>query len=166
MGIRKITQCAIFASVALIIFALESLIPPIVPVPGFKLGLANVVTLSAVYILGRKEAFWILLVRIILGNMFTGQLMSMMYSLCGGLLCFGVTALFKGFFQNNTIWALGIIGAIFHNIGQTLCAYFLFDSVSLIYYGAVLCITAFATGTFTGLCAQFCINHIKEKDDD
>ncbi len=162
MNTQKITQSALFASVSLIIFVLESFIPPIVPIPGFKLGLANVVTLSAIYILGRKEAFFILMVRIVLGNLFTGQLMSMFYSLCGGLMCFGITALLKSFFQQNTIWTLGIIGAVFHNIGQTLCAYFLFSSVSLIYYGVILCITAFATGTFTGLCAQYCVKYFSK----
>ena len=86
MSIRRLTRCAVLASVALIIFILEAQIPPIVPVPGFKLGLANVVTLGAMYFLGIKEALLILTVRIVLGNMFSGQLMSMMYSFCGGYL--------------------------------------------------------------------------------
>ena len=128
------------------------------PVPGFKLGLANVVTLGAMYFLGIKEALLILTVRIVLGNMFSGQLMSMMYSFCGGYLCFGITALLKKYFNGNTIWALGVIGAIFHNIGQTLCAYFFFESEAIFYYGTVLCFTAVVTGIFTGLCAQFAVS--------
>ncbi len=163
MKVRNLTRCALFASVALIIFIVESHIPPIIPVPGFKLGLANVVTLAAMYVLGRKEAFWILTVRIILGNMFSGQLMSMLYSFCGGYLCFGITALLKNRFGSNTVWALGVIGAIFHNIGQTLCAYFFFESGAIFYYGAVLCLAAVVTGIFTGLCAQFTIKYFKEK---
>jgi len=165
MNIHKLTRCALFAAVALIVFVLESLIPPLVPVPGFKIGLANVVTLSALYILGRREAFFILIVRIVLGNIFTGQLVSMMYSLCGGFLCFLVTAALKNCFKNDTLWALGIIGALCHNLGQTLCAYFMYDSVSIIYYGAVLCLASFVTGAFTGLCAQFTVKHfLKERN--
>ena len=163
MNVRKITRCALFASVALIIFIVESYIPPVIPVPGFKLGLANVVTLASVYILGRKEAFWILTVRIILGNMFSGQLMSMMYSFCGGYLCFGITALLKNRFGGSTIWALGVAGAISHTLGQTACAYFFFDSEAIFYYGAVLCLAAVITGIFTGLCAQFLTKYFKEK---
>ena len=162
MNIRKLTRCALFASVALIIFIVESHIPPVVPVPGFKLGLANVVTLAAVYMLGIKEAFFILTVRIILGNMFSGQLMSMLYSFCGGYLCFGITALLKKYFHGNTIWALGVIGAIFHNIGQTMCAYVFFESVAIFYYGVILCLTAVVTGIFTGLCAQFTVKKFKQ----
>ena len=162
MKLKQLTRCALLASVALIIFIVEAHIPPLVPVPGFKLGLANVVTLVAVYILGVKEAFLILTVRIVLGNMFSGQLMSMMYSFCGGYLCFGVTALLKKYFNGNTIWALGVVGAIFHNVGQTLCAYFFFESAAIFYYGAILCLTAVVTGIFTGLCAQFTIKKFKQ----
>ena len=163
MNVRKLTRCALFASVALIIFVVESYIPPVVPVPGFKLGLANVVTLSAMYLLGRKETFWILTVRIVIGSMFSGQLMSMLYSFCGGYLCFGVAALLKNRFEGNTIWALGVIGAILHTVGQTVCAYFFFDSQAIFYYGAVLCLAAVVTGIFTGLCAQFVVKYFKEK---
>ncbi len=162
MNVRKLTRCALFASVALIIFIVESHIPPVVPVPGFKLGLANVVTLVALYLLGAKEALLILTVRIILGNMFSGQLMSMMYSFCGGYLCFGITVLLKKYFSGNTIWALAVIGAIFHNIGQTLCAYVFFESTAIFYYGTILCFTAVVTGMFTGLCAQFAIKKFKQ----
>ncbi len=163
MKLQRLTRCALFASVALIIFVVESYIPPVVPVPGFKLGLANVVTLAALYILGRKDTFLILTVRILIGSMFSGHLMSMLYSFCGGYLCFVVTSLLKNRFEGNTIWALGVIGAIMHTLGQTICAYFFFDSQAIFYYGAVLCLVAVVTGIFTGLCAQFTVNFLKEK---
>ncbi len=139
---------------ALIIFAVESCIPPFVAIPGVRLGLANVVTLGAVYILGPRDAFWILIVRIILGNMLTGQLVSLIYSFAGGILCYIATVGLKRFFEGSTIWALGVIGALCHNIGQIACACFMYRTGSLVYYGAVLCALSCITGTFTGLCAQ------------
>lgn len=163
MKTSKLVRCAVFACMALVIFAVESLIPPFLPIPGFKLGLANVVTLAAVYVLGSVEALWILVVRIILGNMFTGQLTSFIYSFAGGVLCYLVTIALKRFFKGNTIWALGVIGAIFHNIGQIICASFMFRSTSLVYYGVILCFVSCITGTFTGLCAQYMIKQIGEK---
>jgi len=169
MNTHRIIRCAVFSAVALIIFVLESLIPPVVPIPGFKLGLANTVTLASMYILGIKDAFWILLVRILLGNLFTGQIMSMVYSLCGGMLCFGITAALKDFFGKSTLWALGIIGAVFHNIGQVACACVLFGSTVFVYYGLVLCFASFFTGTFTGLAAQFTVNYfhaLRSKNHD
>ena len=154
-----LARCALFAAMALIIHVLESFIPPLLPIPGIKLGIANVITLAAVYILGSKEAFFILITRIILGNIFSGQVMSLMYSLCGGMLCYIATISLKNFFKDNTIWFLGVVGAVAHSIGQTACAYVLFDSSAFIYYGLVMCLVSCVSGTFTGLCAQFMIKH-------
>ena len=156
---KRLTRCALFAAMALIIHVLESYIPPLAPIPGIRLGIANVITLSAVYILGNREAFLILLVRILFGNMFAGQVMSLIYSLSGGLVCYVVTVAAKQFFKENTIWFLGVIGAIAHSMGQVACACILFRSLSFLYYGVGLCIFACITGTFTGLCAQFMVKH-------
>jgi len=161
MNTERLTRCALFAAMALIIYAVESLLPPFAPVPGFKLGLANTVTLAAVYILGFADAFWILTVRIILGNIFTGQIMSMIYSISGGMLCYVVTVALKRFFNMNTMWVLGIVGAFAHTAGQTACALVLFRSASFMYYGLYLCIFACISGTFTGLCAQLMTKYIK-----
>ncbi|MBQ8587770.1 MAG: Gx transporter family protein [Clostridia bacterium] len=161
MNTKRLTRCALFAAMALIIYAVESLLPPFAPVPGFKLGLANTVTLAAVYILGPVDAFWILTVRIILGNIFTGQLMSMIYSLSGGILCYAVTVALKRFFTVQTMWALGIAGALAHISGQVACASLLFRSASFLYYGVYLCIFACISGTFTGICAQLMTKYIK-----
>ena len=158
-SLSRITECAVFACVALIIFAVEACVPIPVAIPGVKLGLANVVTLAAVYIIGKRETLMILIVRIILGNIFTGQAVSLIYSLTGGIFCYIITVALKSFFKGKNIWALGTIGAIFHNFGQLLCAYLMLGSGSLVYYGLVLTAAACVTGTFTGLCAQYVILH-------
>lgn len=162
MNTKKLTLCAVFSAIALIIFVLEALIPMPASVYGFKIGLANVITLGAMYIIGIKEAFWVLVVRIILGNMFSGQMMSFLYSICGGMLSFFSCALLKRYFNENTMWFLGIVGALCHNIGQVLVAYFMFLSPSLFYYGAVLCAISLFTGTFTGVCSQILVNQFKK----
>lgn len=163
INLSSLTKSACLAALALVIFSVESCVPVLVAVPGVKLGLANVVTLAAVYILGKRYAFFILLVRILLGNIITGQIMAMIYSFSGGMLCYIVTIALKPYFKGNTIWALGTIGAVFHNIGQLICAYFMLGSGSLLYYGFVLTIAAIVTGSFTGLCAQYVIIRIKRK---
>ena len=161
MQTKRLIRCALFSCIALVIFVLEAQIPPPVAIPGIKIGLSNAVTLAALYILGARDTFFILMVRIILGNIFTGQALSLLYSLCGGLLCFGVSVCLKNFFGKNTLWALGVIGSVFHNIGQIICAIFMFNSPSLVYYGIVLCLAGVVTGVFTGLCAQFAVNALK-----
>ena len=76
MNTRKTVLVALMACLALGIYALESIVPPIVPIPGVKLGLANVVTLVAIYVLGCRAAFATLLIRIVLSSLLFGQAMS------------------------------------------------------------------------------------------
>ena len=73
MNVKKITQMAMLTAIALTIFMIEAQIPALVPIPGVKLGLANIVTVFAVFALGPKEAGMILFVRIFLGAVFAGN---------------------------------------------------------------------------------------------
>ena len=74
------------SAIALTIFMVEAQIPPVVPLPGVKLGLANIVTLFALYYLGTGSAFIILIARCILGAMFAGNASALLFSLLGGVL--------------------------------------------------------------------------------
>ena len=102
---KRLTLCALYSAIGLTIFVLEAQIPPFLPVPGFRLGLSNVVTLLALVTLGWKEAAAISLVRIVLGNLVTGQGMAMLYSLGGGLLGFLAMALSLKVLKDSQIWA-------------------------------------------------------------
>ena len=75
-GTKRLAVLAMFTAIALTIFVAEAQIPPVVPIPGVKLGLANIVTLIAMALLGRRQAGEILLVRIVLGSVFTGGTVS------------------------------------------------------------------------------------------
>ena len=160
MKTTTLARCALFAAMALIIHIIEGYIPPVVPIPGIKLGIANVVTLSALYVLGKREAFLILIARIILGGFFAGQAVGLLYSLCGGLLSFALCALLKDFFAPSAMWALGVISAIAHSIGQIACACLIFGSFSIAYYGALMCAFSCISGTFTGLCSLFVVKKL------
>ena len=88
MKAEKLSLMSIMLGLALIIFIIEAQIPPVVPVPGIKLGLANIITLMSLYILGRGETFLILILRIILSSIFTGNMTGFLYSAAGGIVCF------------------------------------------------------------------------------
>ncbi len=164
MRVRRLALCALLAAVALAIFVLEAQIPLPIPVPGLKLGLSNIVTLFALFALGRKEAAGILLVRILLGNIFTGQITALLYSLAGGLLSFLAMALLKRILKESQLWAAGVVGGIFHNLGQMAVAVAVTETPSLLYYLPLLLLCGILTGTFTGLCAQLLVKHFpKEK---
>jgi len=162
MKTKTLTKLALLSAMALIIFMVEAQIPLPVPVPGVKLGLSNVITLFALWTLGRRGAGFVLLVRIVLGSFVAGNLMTMAYSLAGGVLCFLLMALMKPLFSENQIWILSIFGAIAHNAGQLIIAVAITGTPSILLpIGPVLMVSGIATGLFTGLCAQAVILRLR-----
>jgi len=93
MGIRKITILGILTAVALTIFMIESALPALAPIPGIKLGLANIVTLFILLRFKVMDACLALFVRIILASVLAVQMVSFLYSICGGVLSLVVMAL-------------------------------------------------------------------------
>ena len=157
---KRLTHMGLLTALALIIFTIEAQIPPIVPIPGVKLGLSNIITVYSMFCLGPKDTFKILICRIILGSIFTGNMMVIAYSLAGGILCFLVMALISRIVTEKQIWICSIIGAIAHNIGQIIIAILIAETPSLILYLPILMISGIIAGFFTGLCAQFVVNRI------
>ena len=159
MKTKKLTAMALLTAVALIIFVVEAQIPALVPIPGIKLGLANIITVFAVFTFGSWEATLILAVRIFLGAVFAGNFSTILYSAAGGALAIGVTILLKRILTMKQLWVAGTLGAIAHSIGQVAMAALLFRTPELfLFYLPVLVICSILTGTFTGLCAQFLVN--------
>lgn len=159
---KKMAMLALMTTIALIIFVIESAIPPLVPIPGIKLGLANIVTL--IFIMNRmpKEAGIVLLMRIILASIFAGQMMSFIFSLCGGFLCLLAMIIIHHFAENNRVWFTSVIGAIFHNIGQLIAAVIVMQTTTVLYYAPFLLVSGIITGLFTGLCAWFFHKYIPD----
>lgn len=152
---------SMLTAVGLVIFVVEAQIPVPVPIPGIKLGLANVVTLFALWTLSRRAAATVLILRVVLGNFVVGNLMTLLYSLSGGLLCLLVMALMKSLFSEQQIFILSMFGAMAHNIGQLAIAVFVMGTPSILLYAPVLLLSGLITGFFTGHCAQAVILHMK-----
>lgn len=154
-GAKRLTRDALLTALALILFLMEAQIPAPVPIPGVKLGLANVVTIWSMFLLGPADTLWILLCRIFLGSLFAGQLLSLLYSLSGGLLCFLLTLFLRRIVTKSQIWVCGVLGAVAHNAGQLAAAILVTATPSLLAYFPVLVLSGVAAGLFTGFCAQF-----------
>ena len=112
MNIRKLTTMAMLTAISMIVFLIEAQIPLPIAIPGVKLGIANVITLFAIWTLGRREAGAILMVRIVLGNLIIGNVMGMLYSLAGGVLCWLVMCLLKPHVGRKQIWVMSVFGAL------------------------------------------------------
>ncbi len=160
MGTKRLTRMAILTAVALTIFIVELQLPNLTPIPGVKLGLANIITVYAMFALGGADTFCILIARILLGSIFSGQMMALFYSLAGGLLCYLVMLVMRRLFTPRQIWICSVLGAVAHNLGQMAAAVLITRTPALLYYLPVLMISGIIAGTFTGLCAQFVVNRM------
>ena len=161
MKTKKLTLLALLSAIALTIFLVEAQIPALVPIPGVKLGLANIVTVFTVFVLGPREGAAVLFVRIFLGAVFAGNFSTLFYSAAGGVCAIGVTILLRKILTNKQLWVAGCLGAVAHSIGQMAMAVLLTGTPSLAVYLPVMIAISIVTGVFTGLCAQFLVNRGK-----
>ena len=158
---KKLVLMALLTALSLGIWVIEAQIPPLVPVPGVKLGLANIVTLAAMVLLGKREAGDILLARVVLGSLFAGSFSAIIFSLAGGVLAWAVMALTLNAFSEKQIWIVSALGALAHNAGQLLAAIAVTKTPSLLWYGPALAASAVVTGVFTGFAAMYLLRATK-----
>lgn len=158
MKTKKLVLLALLDAIALTIFMVEAQIPALVPIPGIKLGLSNIVTVFTVFAIGPFEGAAVLFVRIFLGAVFAGNFSSILYSAAGGLCAIVVTMLLRKVLKQEQLWVAGCLGAVAHSIGQMAMAIFVTGTPSIAIYLPVMIACSIVTGLFTGLCAQVLIN--------
>ena len=148
---RRLTLQAVMISLALALSWMERFIPlqMVIPLPGIKLGLANIVSLTALYLLGGKSAYAILAIRCLMGAIFSGSVTAFLFSITGGTLAMLAMA---GAMRLKflSIYGVSILGAAAHNIGQIIAAMAVMQSVYIGAYLPYLLIVAVFTGLATG----------------
>lgn len=151
---KQLTLCALLTAMALALSYLENLFPLAlaIPIPGVKLGLANVVTLFALFALGPGEALLILLARCFLGSLFAGNVNALLFSLLGGLCAMG-TMILLARRRGLSVYGVSVGGAAAHNCGQIAAAALTLGSGAPLYYLPVLLAVSLLTGGLTGLAA-------------
>lgn len=160
-GAGRITRLALLTAIALTIFLVEAQLPALTAIPGIKLGLANIVTVYAVFDLGPGDALLVLSGRVFLGAVFSGQPMTLIYSAAGGLLSWCVLCLLGRLLTDRQIWLASPVAAIFHNIGQLLAAAAVLRSWSVLAWLPYLVIAAVLAGLFTGVAAQALLKRLE-----
>lgn len=155
---KKLVLLALLTAIALTVFLIEAQIPPIVPIPGVRLGLANIVTVFAVFAIGSKEGAAVLLCRIFLGAVFAGNFSTILYSAAGGFCAIAVTVGMKKLLTTRQLWVAGALGAMAHNIGQMAAAVAISQTPSLVIYLPLLLAIAIVTGSLTGFSAQILLH--------
>lgn len=160
---KKTVVIALLISLALVLHLVENFFPLTAVVPGAKLGLANIVSLLAIYIFGFGAAFQVVIFRIILGSLLVGTFMTINFylSFSGGILSFLLMFLAYYFFKDKlSVIGISVIGAAAHNLAQITAAYFIIANTGIFYYLPFLLLLALPTGFGVGLVSYFTLKHL------
>lgn len=158
MSYKTVSQVGVLASLAIILSYFEMLIPAPVPIPGIKLGLANIVVVIALYILTPKIAFNISLVRVFSVAFLFGGISTLMYSFTSAVVSFIFMYIFK---KTNkfSIVGVSIIGSFIHVSTQLAVAAFVVNNINIFTYLPILTFSALITGFLIGYLSYIIINN-------
>lgn len=158
----KIAQLGILTSLAMVLSYVEVLIPPIfIMVPGIKMGLPNIVIVSALYCFGAKYAFAISVVRVALASLLFGNTVTMLYSIAGAVLSLSVMCILKKLDSFSCV-GVSVVGGIMHNLGQVIVAILLLKTIEIGYYMIVLTLSGTVAGVLIGLISAYLTQRIKK----
>ncbi len=160
---RRLVINSILISMAIILSYVERLIPVgiVIPLPGIKLGLANIITIFALFYLDIKAAVTINLLRCAISSLLFGGLMTFFFSFTGAMASLLVMILLKkGYEKYFSIIGISIAGAAAHNVGQLLLAYIILKSGGVFGYLTLLLLASLVTGLLTAVVAGSIISHM------
>lgn len=176
MKIKKLCITAVFICAAACLSALETILPPIVPIAGIRVGLGNIITLFVLYIGGSwrvPDAYIIAVLRCFLAALITGSLLSAAYGLVGGVFACTAMAVMRGIlprkkdgtraFDPQFLPFTAVAGAIFHIAGQTLTAVLFYGSKYVLAYAPVLIASAIVGGLLTGFITFVLLGKLPKK---
>lgn len=175
MSTKKLALSALFICFAAAFSALETMLPPIVPIVGIRVGLGNTVTLFILYIGGDwrgTDALTVTILRCLLAALMTGSPTGALYGISGGLLaCAAMLAARRLFpkkrgaipFDERFLPFTGVCGAVFHIAGQMFAAVLIYNTKYVLAYTPILLASAVIGGAFTGLCAMLLLKKLPVK---
>ncbi len=154
----KFVLAAVLCGIALALSLIDGAVSSLLPLPGFKLGLANVVSLFALYSLGLSWAALICVVRSLLSAMLSGNMTMLLFSLAGGLLSILVMFLLL---KKLSLVKTSVVGGITHNLAQLFMAALLTATPQVGYYLPVLALMGAVCGFFIGLVCALVFARLK-----
>lgn len=157
----RVAYFGVFTALALIFSYVETLIPINFGIPGVKLGLANLITLIALYKMSVKDAYLISVVRVVLSGFIFGNLFAILYSLAGGLLSLTIMTWFKKT-DKFSVYGVSMAGGVFHNVGQLIMAMLVVESVTITGYLPVLLVSGLLTGLIIGVVSGETLKRIEK----
>lgn len=159
---KHLIYMSLLVAMALVLHLVERSIPVPFMTPGAKLGLANLVTVIALYTLEKKsDVAKIIVTRSILSAIFGGSVSGLMYGSMGALFSFIIMLVIKeGLKEKVSIIGVSAAGAVFHNVGQLLVAALIVQNIGVMLYLPVLSLAGIVTGIFVGMTANYTVAHM------
>jgi len=157
---RRVALDGILVALAMIFSYMETFIPFNFGVPGIKLGLANLVVLLGLTFLPAVDVLLISLVRIFLSSLLFGNVMSLWYSLVGGLLSFAAMYLLSRR-DDVSLIGMSMTGGVLHNVGQVITAAIVVRTLQLTGYLPVLLVAGLVTGAIIGTLAKLLMPRVQ-----
>ena len=150
-----------FLGAALALGVFERMIPVGVVVPGVRLGLPNIVILTLLYLFLPSEIILVVVLKCVLTAMLSGNIISFALSLTGSVLSFTVmSALIKTAAEKISPIGVSVAGAVSHNIGQILAAYYILGKFAVAFLPGLL-VSGVITGIITGMAVKYLLGHIR-----
>ena len=160
----KIVKLGMFTALAMALQWAETLIPVGFSVPGGKLGLANIITMTVLRLYGGASALAVTVIRCLIAGLLYGGAMSLPYSLSGGVFALAAMTLILKL-KGVSLTGAAIAGAFAHNLGQVLVSCLIMQNIYIINYLWVLGFISVGAGAFTGICASLCLEKITKVAD-
>lgn len=156
---HNVALAAMLAALALIFSYIEAILPLSAGIPGVKLGIANLVVIVALYVLGFKYAMIVNVLRILVAGLLFNGAFGAMYAMAGGVLSLTVMYLLK---KTNLFSTVGIsmAGGVAHNLGQLLVAALIVSTMKLFYYFPVLLFSGMISGILIGIVAALTLKRL------
>ncbi|GBD60390.1 putative uncharacterized protein [Tetragenococcus halophilus subsp. halophilus] len=159
---RKIIFISLLIAQGVVLGLIENMIPyPFAFAPGAKLGLANLITIIALFTMSKKDSFLLVCLRLILTTLLGGTLSTFLYSMSGAMLSyFGMLLVKKIGPKYVSIIGISATGGFMHNVGQLLTASFIAQTWSVLLYLPILSFLVILSGIAIGIAANYLLRRV------
>jgi heptaprenyl diphosphate synthase len=160
--LQKYVFLSLLTAGALILNIIEGMIPLPYIAPGAKLGLSNIVTLSAMVVFGFKDALMIVVIRCILLMLVATNPITFIYSIVSGIVSTIVMGAVLKYFKKLSLIGVSVLGAMAHNASQITVAAIIFENANMYYYMPILSLVSIFTGCFVGFASIFVTDNLNK----
>ena len=161
MNPRRVAFLGLFIALAFVMSYIEFLLPINIGIPGAKIGLANLVIVVALFCIGKRDAFILSAVRVLLVGLTFGNMAMTIYSFAGAALSFGAMLLAQRT-KKLSVTGVSVVGGVFHNIGQIIVAMIIMETSGLIFYLPFLLVVGTISGVVIGVISSMIIVRIQK----